>query len=210
MPCSPSFQPWSPQRTTIVLSARPSAVELVEHAADLGVDVADAGVVAVDQLAGLLVGDVAPSPGCPSSPQFAPVVRAYSGAPTGWRVVLGERDVFGVVQVPVLLRGDERQVRLEEADGQEERLLASFNSPRSSIASVGDRAVGQVVVRARRGPRRAARGCWSTVAADRDPPLRTSLAQPLAARPARGAVARAHPAAQWGTLQDSGSSSPPW
>ena len=48
--CSPSFQPWSPQSTTMVFFAEAEAVQFVEHPADLGVHVADRGVVAVLEL----------------------------------------------------------------------------------------------------------------------------------------------------------------
>ena len=141
MPWSPRCQPWSPQSTMIVFLARPVAVERVEHAAELGVHVARRGVVAVDQRALQVVGDGA---------RFRDVlvvaaarrqlVGAKCGAPSGGCAALGEFELRAVVEVPVFFRRAERQVRLDETDGQEERLVG-MSWRRAATARIASSAI---------------------------------------------------------------------
>ena len=93
-------------------------VQRREHAAELGVDEGDGGVVGGDGLPRQL--------GCGVAHRKQVPIRANRGRVPGGlrRQVRGQRDFRGPVKIEVLLRRQERRVRLGETQGQKERLLA--------------------------------------------------------------------------------------
>src|SRR5262245_23531521 len=94
-------------------------VERSEDFAELRVEEADIGKIAVADLGGLLGRERNLVRG--SAADFAAVVKSEfrsSCRPRG----IQSRQLRPLVQVPILFRGVERRMRLPEADGQEERL----------------------------------------------------------------------------------------
>ena len=112
----------APQNHCRVLTqAQP--VEFPEHAPHLGVHVAHAGVVAVDQHAhgGRFHRTAGGNPRV--SAQFAPVRARQLRHVLGPLAPRWQLDVLGRVEVPILLRRVERQMRLQESGRQKERLV---------------------------------------------------------------------------------------
>ena len=56
-------------------------------------------------------------------------------------------NIFVVVQVPVFLRSDERQMRLKESNGQKERLGLSLQSSEVFNGTLGENTIGISVIR---------------------------------------------------------------
>jgi len=114
-------------------------LEFTDHAPDLGIDEADARVIAVQQTSrevilqrGALAWNLA-------------VLLKFPVAVGGpWRRVcrmiwvVGQPDRIAVVEVPLSLRSAERQVRLDESDGQEEGLVLIRQLPQMLDRVVGD------------------------------------------------------------------------
>ena len=73
-------------------------------------------------------------------------------------VGFGQVDVGPVVQVPILFRSNEGQMRLEEANRQEERLVHLRQSPQVLDGFLGQLAIGVGIVRAHRRLRRPGHG----------------------------------------------------
>ena len=111
-------------------------VERIEELADLRVGVADAGIVAMDELAGGLAihGTGGGNPGIGA--ELAGGVDSTVGCVLGRVVVVGDVDLVEVVEIPVFLRSIERQVRFEKADGEEERLVGRFRKSLEIVRSM--------------------------------------------------------------------------
>ena len=95
------------------------AVEFVEQLADLCVRVTDRGVVAMLELTREIVGD--------RSGRNAKIIAQLAAREDGVvgrvlcaKLVRRQFDFCGVIHVPVFLRRDERQVRLDKSDREEE------------------------------------------------------------------------------------------
>ena len=99
------------------------AVELVEQLADLGVGIAHAGVIAVNQIAGRIIGERAFGRNLGIGPQFSRCVDRFIGRILRTVIGCGKLNLLAIVEVPVFLRGNKRQVRFEKSDGQEKRLV---------------------------------------------------------------------------------------
>ena len=96
-------------------------VERVEQSADLGVGIADAGVVAVSQRLGKVGRNGVAFRHVGVGVQLTVVMPGKGRGAVGQVVDQRQGNFLRVVQVPVFLRRDERQMRLEKADGKEER-----------------------------------------------------------------------------------------
>ncbi len=120
-----------------------SLVERVEHAAQLGVHVAHGGVVAMDELALLFGGERSGLGHVAVLPQLAPRRGCERWCALGRCLPPRRLERRTLVQVPVLLGRDERQVRLEEPDRQEERLAGSgLGGAQAGDGFVGNQAIG--------------------------------------------------------------------
>ena len=126
--------------------AEPQPIQLVQQSPDLSVDIADAGVVSVDQPAGFLIAHGTLSGDVAVVPQLAETVHRQCRSPFGPEGVAGQFDLLWIVQAPVLLRCDEGQVRLDEAHCQKERLILLVQVLQRLHRMAGQLAiVGQVV-----------------------------------------------------------------
>ena len=121
-------------------------VEGVEHAADLRVGVTDAGVVAVAKPAGHVSRQWVARRDVEVLVEFTVGVSGKRGRAGRQLVDRGPWDRGRIVEVPILLRRHERQMRLEESDGEEEGfvLLGERGDPPYRLG--GGVAVGQFVV----------------------------------------------------------------
>ena len=99
------------------------AINRVEHPADLGVDVARGGVVAMDQMASEWLAERFPALGhLTIVTQFATKLRGVVGSSFRRCSQFGHRQLLWVVEIPIPLGGHKRQVRLEKAHGKKEGL----------------------------------------------------------------------------------------
>ena len=127
----------------------PFFVERIQQSPDLRVGVADAGVVAVTQRLRELGGDriarrhtrVRMDLAVRVAREFRRALRKSIGR--------GERNLIRVVEIPVLLRRDERQMRLQETDGQKERLLLRLQLVQSLHRLLRRETIGEFVVELR-------------------------------------------------------------
>ncbi len=130
-------------------------VERVEHEAELGVHVAGGGIVTVDEAAGGGGVNVALGRHVGVLAQLAAELPGVGGRAGGRLGDLGHGDGGAVVEVPVFLRGDEGEVRADEADGDEEGLVGLLRGGLEALHSFeGGLAVGIGVI----GHRGAFRG----------------------------------------------------
>ncbi len=99
-------------------------VERVEKLANLGIGVRQRGVISMKEFERLVGGKRTVLRNVAVVSQFSPICTGER-----WSVfrsdviVLGQREVAAFVEVPVLLRRDERQMGLHEADREKERLV---------------------------------------------------------------------------------------
>ena len=105
--------------------------------------VADAGEVGVLEGAGELGADGAGLGNAVAHAQLEGGMEPHRGTALGGVRMLGERDLGGVVEVPVLPRGDEVEMRLLEPEPEEERLVGPL---REVVLERGDREEGAVAV----------------------------------------------------------------
>ena len=125
---------------------QPEAVEFIQHAAHLRVHVADRRKVAMFQLAGEVIGNGARGNSVIAA-QFAAGQHRIIRRSFGREGIRREPDRGRVVQVPVLLRSDERQMRPDETDAQPKRLVLLGTLGQRRHRHVGQRAVVKRVVR---------------------------------------------------------------
>jgi len=96
-------------------------VKLVEQASDQGVDVGNAGVVAVNQLPGQFVGAWSFLRDAVIVAQLAPICHGVFWSVLRDEGIIREFDVPGFVHIPVVLRSVKGQMRLIEAHCEKER-----------------------------------------------------------------------------------------
>ena len=102
----------------------PEGFQLRHDAADLCVGVADGGVVSMAQLACEVVGHVSGGRNTAVIADLAVVhINRVFGRVLGHKSVGGQLDFRGIIHVPVFFRRDEGQVRFDETDREEERLV---------------------------------------------------------------------------------------
>ena len=118
-------------------------VEFIEHTAKLRVHVTTSGVVAVDQLSGGgVIGQPAGGDRIVVGNLAAALAGARRGAARGVEVVQ-DGEFRGIVEVPVFFRRGEGQVRLHEAQREEEGCAAPlFRGLQALDPVVGDAPVG--------------------------------------------------------------------
>lgn len=129
------------------VAAQIEAVELVEHASDLGIAVADAGVVAVLELAREVDRDGTGLGDALVLTHLAVVqIHGIRRRVDGRKGIGRERDLGRVVEVPVSFRCDPREVRSHETDGKEKRFGALAEIAQSVHREVGHFAIDVGVV----------------------------------------------------------------
>lgn len=169
--------------------------------------------------------DQAPDLGIDIDTRFLMAGKGTIGRPVRHGLVIGQRDTFRWIEVEVLLRSHKRQMRADEAHGQEKRpvfvfvlvqkldsLIRSFSIAQLVIGAVGplpDGAVDRYTARAQED--RTGFGIGQQRIVFRTWPL-ASAASVSSSSWARISFPRYVEAlgAQWGSLHDWGSSSPPW
>ena len=130
----------------MVLSAMPSSSSFFEQAADLCVDHGDAGIVAVNQFTLQFFGERAFFWGVAVGSGFFAVVPCARVAVEREFLVGGQRSIVAVVEVPIFLRCDEGEMRLFEADAEEEGLVAFGELFEKFESAVADLSVFVAVV----------------------------------------------------------------
>ena len=102
----------------------PEGFQLRHDAADLGVGVADGGVVSMPQFAREVVGHVSRGWNAAVSTDLTIVhIDRILGRVLGDKSVGGQFDFRGIIHVPVFFRRGEGQVRFDETDREEKRLV---------------------------------------------------------------------------------------
>ncbi len=122
----------------------PSRSRLADDFADLGVDVADASVIAADGFALFCLGNRAFLGNAFIAAELASLVARERGSPGGQLLVLSQANVGVLVHVPIFFRSDPRHVRFVETDGEEERLVLDF--VQRAYGLVGDLAIEEFVI----------------------------------------------------------------
>jgi len=126
----------------------PQSIQLVEHATGLRVHVARRGVIAMDQRPLQLVRQLAAGGNVLVPAKFAAGLRGVAGRSHGRGLWRSQLERGRVVQIPIFLGRDERQVWLEKSDRQEERLLVVLLCrSQTQDRFVGDHAVAVTAVR---------------------------------------------------------------
>ena len=122
-------------------------LERVQHEADLGVHIADGGIVAVTEASREGVADLALIGDVGVALEFAVGVTDEARGPGRKFLVGGHVDLGRIIEVPVFLGRHEREVRLGHADGQEEGFSGLLELTQGLGREAGGLAVGVSVVR---------------------------------------------------------------
>ena len=113
-------------------------VESRDHSPQLGIHIADGGVVAVDQGTLRVVGNRPVGGHVLVVPQLTAELWSVAGSLLRRFAQRGERELGSVIHVPILLRRTEGEMRFEEADREKERLarpLFRGEQPRHRLIS---------------------------------------------------------------------------
>ena len=98
-------------------------LELVEDLADLRVGITHTRVIAADEIQSGRISDGTLLRNTLIVSRFAPIVMGFRGGVGGHLVVVGQRDGFRRIKIPILLRRDKREVRFVESYRKEEGLI---------------------------------------------------------------------------------------
>src|SRR5690606_4117742 len=121
--------------------------KLIQQSSDQGIDVADAGVISVPQLTDLVCGKLPILGNVGVAFQFFPTACCQLGSALRMFSIDRQRDLIGVVQIPVLPGSTKWQMRFAKTHSEKERLLALLQLANRPNRCIADDAVEIRVVR---------------------------------------------------------------